>query len=100
MSQTTTRKLMDDLKTVVADAEALMAATASDASERARDARKRATESVGHARARLDALEAQLKARATEAADQADRYVHDNPWQVIAVAAGVGALVGILLGRR
>jgi len=100
MTDATTRRLMDDLKTVVADAEALMAATASDASERARDARKRATESVGHARARLDALEAQVKARATAAAGEADRYVHENPWQMIAVAAGVGAIVGILIGRR
>ena len=100
MSEVTTKKLMDDLKTLLADAEALMAATAGDASERVRDARKRATESVGHARARLDALEEEVKARATAAAGEADRYVHDNPWQMIAVAAGVGALVGILLGRR
>jgi ElaB/YqjD/DUF883 family membrane-anchored ribosome-binding protein len=100
MSGATTRKLMDDLKAVVADAEALMTATASDASDRARDARKRATESVGHARARLDALEEELKERTAAAAHEADRYVHDNPWQMIAVAAGVGALVGLLLGRR
>ena len=100
MAEVTTRKLMDDLKTLLADAEALMAATAGDASERVREARKRATESVGHARARLDALEAELKERTAAAAQQADRYVHDNPWQVIAMAAGVGALVGILLGRR
>ena len=100
MSEVTTRKLMDDFKTLLADAEALMAATAGDASERVRDARKRATESVGHARARLDALETEVKARATAAAGEADRFVHDNPWQMIAVAAGVGALVGILLGRR
>ena len=100
MSQVTTRKLMDDLKTVVADAEALMLATAGDASDRVREARKRATESVGHARSRLEALEVEVKERATVAAGEADRFVHDNPWQMIAVAAGVGALVGILLGRR
>ena len=100
MSQVTTRKLMDDLKTVVADAKALMLATAGDASDRVRDARKRATESVGHARERLEALETEVRERATAAAGEADRFVHDNPWQMIAVAAGVGALVGILLGRR
>ena len=100
MSQVTTRKLMDDLKTVVADAEALMLATAGDASDRVRDARKRATESVRQARERLEALETEVRERATAAAGEADRFVHDNPWQMIAVAAGVGALVGILLGRR
>lgn len=39
MTEVTTHKLMEDLKTVVADAEALMAATAGDASERAHTAR-------------------------------------------------------------
>ena len=53
MTDVSTQKLMEDLKTVVADAEALMAATAGDASERAHTARQRAAESVAHARARL-----------------------------------------------
>ncbi len=100
MTDVTTQKLMDDLKTVVADAEALMAATAGDASERAHAARQRAAESVAHARARLHALEVQAKERVTAAAHQADHYVHQNPWQSIAIAAGVGALVGILIARR
>lgn len=100
MTDVTTQKLMDDLKTVVADAEALMHATAGDASERAHNARQRAAESVAQARARLHALEAQAKERVTAAAHQADQYVHQNPWQSIAIAAGVGALVGILIARR
>lgn len=100
MSEVTTHKLMEDLKTVVADAEALMAATAGDASERAHTARQRAAASVANARARIHSLEEQIKARATATAQQADHYVHENPWQSIAVAAGVGAIIGILLARR
>jgi ElaB/YqjD/DUF883 family membrane-anchored ribosome-binding protein len=100
MTDATTQKLMDDLRTVVADAEALMAATSADASERAHTARQRAAESVAQARARLEGLEAQAKERITAAAHQADHYVHEKPWQAIAIAAGVGALVGILIARR
>jgi len=29
-----------------------------------------------------------------------DDYVHENPWQVIAIAAGVGVLVGSSLNSR
>jgi ElaB/YqjD/DUF883 family membrane-anchored ribosome-binding protein len=100
MSEFTTRKLMDDLRSVVADAEMLMSATAHDASDKAREARKRATESVEQARARLDELEDELKRRAKAAADDANRYVRDNPWQSIGIAAAVGVVIGLILGRR
>ncbi len=100
MSEASTQKLMDDLRTVVADAEALLAATANDASERARDARARATGSVEQARQRLEALERDIEKRARAAADDAHRYVRDNPWQSIGVAAAVGFVVGLLIGRR
>jgi ElaB/YqjD/DUF883 family membrane-anchored ribosome-binding protein len=29
-----------------------------------------------------------------------DEYVHANPWQMIGVAAAVGALIGMLISRR
>jgi ElaB/YqjD/DUF883 family membrane-anchored ribosome-binding protein len=29
-----------------------------------------------------------------------DDYVHEHPWKSIGVAAGVGLLVGLLIGRR
>ena len=100
MTEVTVDKLMEDLKAVAASAEALLAATASDASERVRDARRRASESLEKARARLEVLEQQVKDRATAAARELDHYVHENPWPAIAVAAGIGALIGLLLGRR
>ena len=33
-------------------------------------------------------------------ARDASRYVRDNPWQSIGIAAGVGLLLGLLIGRR
>jgi ElaB/YqjD/DUF883 family membrane-anchored ribosome-binding protein len=40
-------------------------------------------------RARLNALEGNLRARARDV----DSYVRDNPWQSVAVAGGVALLV-------
>ena len=100
MTDVTVDKLMEDLKAVAADAEALLAATAHDASERVRAARQRASESLGRARTRLEELEEQVKGRATAAARELDHYVHANPWPAIATAAGIGALIGVLLSRR
>ena len=100
MSEASVDKLVEDLRAVAASAEALLAATANEASERVREARQRASESLGKARERLDDLEEDLKQRATAAAGEVDRYVHENPWHAIAAAAGIGALLGLLLGRR
>jgi ElaB/YqjD/DUF883 family membrane-anchored ribosome-binding protein len=95
-----TDRILDDLRRVVDDAEGLMRETAGVAGERAQDARTRAAESVRQARERLQSMEAELVARARDAAQGTDRYVRDNPWQSIGVAAGVGLLLGLLIGRR
>jgi ElaB/YqjD/DUF883 family membrane-anchored ribosome-binding protein len=33
-------------------------------------------------------------------ADSADHYVQENPWTAIAVSAGVGLVIGMLIGRK
>jgi ElaB/YqjD/DUF883 family membrane-anchored ribosome-binding protein len=95
-----TDRILDDLRRVVDDAEGLMRETAGVAGERAQDARARAADSLRQARQRLEALETELVTRARDAARDTDRYVRDNPWQSIGIAAGVGLLLGLLIGRR
>jgi ElaB/YqjD/DUF883 family membrane-anchored ribosome-binding protein len=34
------------------------------------------------------------------AAKVTDEYVHDNPWRAIGAAAGIGLVIGLLIGRR
>jgi ElaB/YqjD/DUF883 family membrane-anchored ribosome-binding protein len=77
-----------------------MRETANVAGERAQDARSRAAESLRQARQRLQGVEEELVTRARDAAKDTDRYVRDNPWQSIGIAAGVGLLLGLLIGRR
>jgi len=38
--------------------------------------------------------------QAKDAAQAADRYAHDEPWQLAGAALAVGAVVGFLLSRR
>ena len=99
-TNTSTERLMADLQAVVRDTENLLKATAGDASERAAKARAHAEESLHKARARMSELEHDLAARTRAAAQKTNAYVHDNPWPSIGVAAGVGLLVGLLIGRR
>jgi ElaB/YqjD/DUF883 family membrane-anchored ribosome-binding protein len=100
MDQVSTDKLMNDLRVVVADAEALLRATAGQAGEKVSEVRARAEESLRAARASMDRASAEVTARARAGAQAADEYVHDNPWASIGIAAGVGFLIGYMMGRR
>ena len=92
-------KLMQDLRLVVADAEELLKATASQAGEKASAARERIQETLVAAKARLDAAESEVIEKAKQAAKATDEYVQDNPWKAVGVAACVGVIVGMLIGR-
>jgi ElaB/YqjD/DUF883 family membrane-anchored ribosome-binding protein len=100
MQQVTTDKLMQDLRTVVSDAEELLRATAGQAGEQIRQARARAEESLRAARERLETIEDEVITHVRDSARAADRYVHDHPWGAVGVAASIGFLVGILVARR
>jgi ElaB/YqjD/DUF883 family membrane-anchored ribosome-binding protein len=98
--QVGTEKLMQDLHAVMADAEALLKATAGQAGEKIEQARTRAEESLRQAKLRLQDAGLEVEARARATARAADDYVHDKPWQALGVAAGIGFLIGYLIGRR
>jgi ElaB/YqjD/DUF883 family membrane-anchored ribosome-binding protein len=96
----TKEKLVADLKTVVTDAEELLRLTASQAGEKVGELRVRMQENLVSARHKLADAEAALKEKSREVARATDDYVHEHPWKSISVAAGVGLLVGLLIGRR
>jgi ElaB/YqjD/DUF883 family membrane-anchored ribosome-binding protein len=93
-------KFVQDMKTVITDAENLLRATANQAGEQIAVARERIQDSLHQAKVKLAEAEVVLKERARQAARYTDEYVHDNPWQAIGVAAGIGLALGILLARR
>jgi ElaB/YqjD/DUF883 family membrane-anchored ribosome-binding protein len=99
-NEVTKDQLIADFNVVVADAEALLKATANQGGEKLAEVRAKAEESLKVAKVRL--LEAQdaLIAKTREAARVTDQYVHEKPWNAIGVAAGIGLLIGFLMGRR
>jgi ElaB/YqjD/DUF883 family membrane-anchored ribosome-binding protein len=99
-SLVTKEKLVADLRTVVTDAEELLRLTASQAGEKVGELRVRMQENLVSARHKLADAEVALKEKSREVARATDDYVHEHPWTSISVAAGVGLLVGLLIGRR
>jgi ElaB/YqjD/DUF883 family membrane-anchored ribosome-binding protein len=99
-SNVTKEQLIHDFKVVIEDAEALLKATAGQSGEALSAARTRAGESLATAKAKMHEAEAALVARTKAAAKATDEYVHMHPWQAIGVAAGLGLVIGVLIGRR
>jgi len=96
----TKEQLIHDFKVVVADAEALLKATAGQGGEAMSAARGKVLESLAVAKAKMSEAEAALLARTKAAAKATDEYVHVHPWQAIGIAASVGMVIGLLIGRR
>lgn len=99
-AEATRERLAADLRAVVEDTQKLLEATAGQAGEKIAAARARAEETLRSARARLGELGEAGAEKAKAAAKATDAYVHDNPWQAVGIAAGVGFLVGLLVGRK
>jgi ElaB/YqjD/DUF883 family membrane-anchored ribosome-binding protein len=68
--------------------------------EAASSAAQRMTESLEQGRATLGDMQALISERARECMRTTDTYVRDNPWQAVGFAAGLGLIIGLLLGRR
>jgi ElaB/YqjD/DUF883 family membrane-anchored ribosome-binding protein len=100
MEQVSREKLMGDLRTVMADAEELLKATASQTGERIAAIRAKAEESMKVAKARLLEQEEAVLAKTKEAAKATDEYVRANPWMAVGIAALAGLILGILAARR
>lgn len=84
-----TDKLMEELRDVVAAAEELLKATAGEHGERVEEVRARTEESLRAARERLEGVGNRLN-------DQ----VREHPWTAVGIAAAIGLVLGILLGRK
>lgn len=98
--EVTKEQLIDDFKVVVADAEALLKATANQGGEKLAEVRAKAEESLRVVKARMAEVQAALLVKTKEAAKATDIYVHENPWKAVGVAAAVGLVIGLLIGRR
>jgi len=90
----------NDVKTLVKDAQALFTAATALTGEKAEELRGRGMRALDSALAKAHEAQAGAVQATKEMASSTDAYVKENPWRSIAVAAGVGLLVGVILGRK
>ena len=95
-----TAKLLDDLRALMRDADALLKATTHVGGETIESARDKASSTLDQLKARLGNAQEVLADEAAEALEAAGSYVKKNPWMFLGVAAGIGLIAGLLLSRR
>ena len=99
-AQSTRDKMVDQFSSVLTEAEDMLKRAANETGERAKDMRAQVEAKLLAAKLQLQELQGLAADRAKEAARATDDYVHDHPWQVIGIAAGIGFVVGLLMNRR
>jgi ElaB/YqjD/DUF883 family membrane-anchored ribosome-binding protein len=93
----TPQDLLDDLRTLVAEAEKMLGDSVTEHSADAMSALRARFEATQE---RLGELYAGARKKVVAGAKCTDEAIRENPYQALAIAAGVGLLVGVLLGRR
>ena len=99
-SDVSNEQWINDFKVVVADAEAFLKATAGQGGEAMATMRAKVEASLATAKEKMSDAQAAMLARTRAAARATDEYVHVHPWKAVGVAAGVGLVVGLLIGPR
>ena len=95
-----TEKGRSDLRNVLSDMEDYLRATASQTGEKIGALRERLQDQMQRAKERLADTREVVVDKTKEAARATDDYVHENPWHAVGVAAAVGLVIGLLIGRR
>lgn len=93
-------KLLDDLKTVVTDAEQWLRQSIHLTGEELLAAKDKFERTLRIAKDDLIKIEETVVAKTKEAAKATDEYVHENPWKAVGIGAAVGLVVGMLIARR
>src|SRR5688572_23650486 len=92
-------QLVDDFRKIVSDSEALLRAMGSVPGDKARELRSSVEENLAGAKERLRELQSAAMEKGAAAARATDEYVHENPWPLIAGAALVGFLAGLMVSH-
>lgn len=93
-------QVVSDFKALLLEGEAMFKNAAGGGNEALAAARDQFKQQLAAAKARYTELQDATVQQARRAAEATDDYVHDNPWTSIAVAGGVGLLVGMLIMNR
>lgn len=94
------KTVRNDMKTLVKDAQELFREASLATGEKAEELRNKGLVMLDAAMEKAQQIQAVAVEKGKEAAQTTDEFVHEHPWQAVGIAAGIGLVVGLLIGRR
>jgi ElaB/YqjD/DUF883 family membrane-anchored ribosome-binding protein len=91
------QKLLVDFNAVMSEADQLLKLVADEGGDRANALRSKLERNLNSAKDRLRNLEDAVVERSKATARATDEYVHENPWQTAGIAAGLSAVLGVVI---
>jgi len=89
-------QVFSDLQALIEESEKLLNESAALVGEEAETLRAQVSLKLRQAREAAG----QVRAKAQPVVDATQDYIGGHPWQTVAVSAGFGLVIGLLLGRR
>lgn len=100
MLKSNIKTVRNDMKTLVKDAQELFREATSATGEKADELRSKGLVLLDTALERAHEMQVVAVEKGKEVAQNTDTYVHENPWKAVAISAGVGLLLGLLISRK
>ncbi len=93
-------QLIQDLRAVMRDAEALFKSSGQELGNGAEQWRVRAQDRLSELRDQLSSIRHDAAERVLSTGRTTNAFVHRNPWAAVGLASGLGILAGLLLNSR
>jgi len=93
-------QLVNDLKSVISDAEGWLRNGSQLTGEELKAAKAKFEQTLSSAKTSLIEVEETVVERTKVAAKATDEYVKDNPWKSVGLGAAVGVVIGMLIARN
>lgn len=100
MTASSYKTVRNDMKALVRDAQQLFREASAATGERADELRSKGQELLDSAAHRAQELQTAAVETGKELASSTDDFVKENPWKAVAISAGIGVLVGMLIARK
>lgn len=91
------RDILDELKSLIGEAETMVAGSLS---ERSAEALANLRQRFDEARHHFSDYYDRARIRVVKGAQCTDTSIREHPYQSLAIAVGIGAVIGVLLARR